>query len=324
MTRHDDSNIQETHFFRNPRQYEWIADHLPTWIQQMDRLRVWSAGCASGAELYSLLIVLDEGGFISPDLKLDLLGTDRDPEAVTRARRSHFTEWELRGLSSERRERFFRAGIFQPELARRVRFECADLLSDPAPADCQLVLCRNVLIYYRPIQVEHIMATLAGSLSPQGTLLLGYAEAPQALACSHLELEDGPTAAFRRPAHLPPEMKPPASPAAVPPPSRPAPLTSPIPETRLKKALVHLDRGEYRLAMQELRRLTYNERRHAAGHYYLGLVWRAEGQHERARRHFRTALEGLEKLPPGEPVEDVDLTCGDMATLARWQLGWMG
>lgn len=324
MTRHDDSHIQETHFFRNPRQYEWIAENLPRWLRQRNWLRVWSAGCASGAELYSLLILLEEGGYISPDVRLDLLGTDRDPEAVTRARRARFTEWELRGLSPERRERCFQDGTLKPELAQLVRFECADLLSDPAPADCQLVFCRNVLIYYRPVHVEHIMATLAGSLAAHGTLLLGYAEAPQALACSHLELQDGPTAAFRRPPHGLPELKPAPAPVAAPLASRPMPPTAAIPDTRLKKALVHLDRGEYRLAMQELRRLTYNERRHAAGHYYLGLVWRAEGEHERARRHFRTALEELEKLPPAALVEDVDLTCGDMATLARWQLGWMG
>lgn len=323
MPRHDDSNIQETHFFRNPRQYEWIAEQLPGWLSRRGWLRAWSAGCASGAELYSLLILLHEEGLLTPELTLDLLGTDRDPEAVARARSGRFTEWELRGLSPERRDRFFRDGTFCPELARRVRFECADLLSDAAPSDCQLVFCRNVLIYYRPAQVEHIMATLASSLAAEGTLLLGYAEAPQALACSHLQLLDGPTAAFRRPPHAPPELKPPLAPAA-PAASRPVPAAAAVPGSRLKKSLVLLDRGQNREAMQELRRLVYNERRHPAGHYYLGLVWRTEGQHERARRHFRTALEELEKLPPAEPVEDVDLTCSDLATLARWQLGWMG
>lgn len=317
MPRPEDSHIQETHFFRNPRQYEWLAERLEGWMKRVPRLRAWSAGCASGAELYSLLIVLHELGFPCSAQTLELLGTDRDPEAVERARRGHFTEWELRGLSPERRERFFVEGSFRQDLATGVRFESADLLSDPGPADCMLIFCRNVLIYYRPTHVERIMATLAKSLAVEGTLLLGYAEAPQALALPYLELQDGPTAAFRRPAQ---EGRPPDVPVA----SAPLPVTVPHPETRLQKALVSLDRGETRLAMQELRRLVYAQRSHAAGHYYLGLVWRAEGEHARARRHFGTALQELEKLPTGRAVEDVDLTCGELATLARWQLGWLG
>jgi len=322
--REDDSHIQETHFFRNPLQYEWVAAQLEDWARRRNRLRVWSAGCASGAELYSLLILLHEQNLLSADWKVDLLGTDRDPDAVARARGGRFTEWELRGLSPARRSRFFEDGVFRQELAQRLRFECADLLTDPAPVDCQLVFCRNVLIYYRPTQVEAIMATLANSLADSGILLLGYAEAPQALACSKLELEDGPTAAFRRPTNAPPERRTELVPVSAPLASRPLPADAAIPETRLKKALILLDQGHNRQAMQELRRVIYNERRHAAGHYYMGLVWRAEGKHDRARRHFRTALEELEKLPSAENVEDVDLTCGDLATLARWQLGWMG
>lgn len=183
--------IGETYFFRYVAQFEALARNiLPGLIQARAgerRLRIWSAGCATGAEPYSLAILLHEAlGQALPDWRITILGTDLNETFLAAARRGNFGRWALRSLTAEQRRNWFdQAGErfqLKPMYRRLVRFERGNLLDliGPTPplelSEFDLILCRNVLIYFQHKTVEALARELVGRLRPDGWLLLGHAE----------------------------------------------------------------------------------------------------------------------------------------------------
>lgn len=141
--------------FRDPQQFTLLErELLPPLIERPGRLRVWSAGCADGSELISLGRVLLKLGALD---RAQLLGSDLLDENLVRARRADLD--------------------VPAEIRTRLRWEQRDLVAADAPAGTwQLVLCRNVAIYFTAtarVQLEH---TLASALAPGGVLLLGRSE----------------------------------------------------------------------------------------------------------------------------------------------------
>jgi len=173
--------INVTEFFRNPERYDELARTvLPAVLQRTDALRIWSAGCSTGAEPYSLAILLEEMGAGGPE-KHRILGTDIDREALAEARRAIYTEERLKEVSRERLQRFFTRlpdGRWQvnERIRRYVSFSQHNLLEDRYPADQHLILCRNVIIYFTDEAKREIFARMAGSLVPGGYLLVGSTE----------------------------------------------------------------------------------------------------------------------------------------------------
>ncbi|MCY0884676.1 MAG: methyltransferase domain-containing protein, partial [Firmicutes bacterium] len=141
--------------------------------------RVWSAAAANGAEALTAALVLEEAG-----LSARLLLTDIDPVMLEAARQGEYRESELRHLSPDRRRRILeppapRAPVWRvrPEVAARMVVRRLDLLHDPyPPGPFDLILCRNVLIYFRAPDRERVLGRLASRLGPDGLLFLGATE----------------------------------------------------------------------------------------------------------------------------------------------------
>ncbi|WP_323990550.1 protein-glutamate O-methyltransferase CheR [Nguyenibacter sp. L1] len=237
--------IGETFFFRYAEQFHALeATILPDLIRRLHglrTLRIWSVGCANGAEPYSLAILLrrllaarGETGW-----RIEILGTDISLHALDRARRAEYGAWSLRDLSPAERARWFRPAdrdrhwILRDEYRRMVRFEYGNLMDLSAgggPAGpFDLVLCRNVLLYFEPARALDLIRLLAGRLSPHGWLLLGHSD-PLSECGAFLETVTFPgTQAFRLPGTRlgpPPRPRPAASASA------PAPVPVPVPVPR--------------------------------------------------------------------------------------------
>jgi chemotaxis protein methyltransferase CheR len=184
----DGLTVGETYFFREPTHFEFVrqrilpelarraAGHLP---------RVWSAGCASGEEPYSLAILLEEAGF---DPAARVLATDVSPAALVKARRAVYRQWSLRGAGRdlalpylERRGETF---TLNERIRRRVLFEPLNLALDTFPAlatgtwGVDLLLCRNVLIYFDREVVGAVARRLFDSLAPGGWLITASSDPP--------------------------------------------------------------------------------------------------------------------------------------------------
>ena len=144
-------------------------------------LRLWSAGCATGEEVATLLIMLEEAG---ADPGSTVLGTDISEPALNRARSLSFHAEQVRRLPAHIRERYFTPdgarALLVPELRERANFQLHNLMETPYPAaggeGFDVIFCRNVLIYFTPKAFDHVVLTLAERLAMEGTLVLSAAE----------------------------------------------------------------------------------------------------------------------------------------------------
>ena len=178
--------VNETSFFRGVHQFRRLRDQvLPRLLAVRSgekRLRIWSAACAGGQEVWSLAMILD--GLPLGGWNIDLIATDMSGAAIARAEAGHYSQFEvMRGLSEEDVARHFHpqeSGFTISErLKRMVTFRKFNLLDSFGWLDgLDLVLCRNVLIHFDPAAKRSVLARLAETLSPDGVLLLGDAEEP--------------------------------------------------------------------------------------------------------------------------------------------------
>lgn len=177
--------IGVTRFFRDPEEWECLERQVvPKLLEHHDPdtpIRVWSAGCATGEEAYSLAMVFQEHIERTGNrFKLQVFASDLSHEAIAFARRGMYPADIEADVSPERLRRFFqRVGEhFQVDrtLRDRVTFSAHNLLSDPPFAAVDLVSCRNALIYLKPHAQERLLDLFHFSLRPDGILWLGSAE----------------------------------------------------------------------------------------------------------------------------------------------------
>jgi chemotaxis protein methyltransferase CheR len=183
--------IGETYFFRHQELFDAVREIvLPNVIERnrlSRRIRVWSAGCSIGAETYSMSILIREClGDRADDWDVAILGTDINRDYLARARQGRFEEWALRSLSEPARQRYFEEceGQWQlaPEFLRNVSFQYHNLVKHPFPSLVQnlvavdIVLCRNVLIYFDDQTIRQVASGFHGTLSADGWLLVGHSE----------------------------------------------------------------------------------------------------------------------------------------------------
>jgi chemotaxis protein methyltransferase CheR len=237
--------VGETYFFREPRSFDILRESLlpPLIHTRRDgdrRLRFWSAGCCTGEEPYSLAILLDS---LIPDLKdwhVTILATDINPRFLQKASEGVYSAWSFRGTPSWVSERYFRKtadGHFAllPRIKRMVTFSVLNLADDGYPSlatntsAMDAILCRNVLMYFAPGRLSHVVQGFHRSLIDGGWLMVSPTE------ISHEHFTPFATAHFpgavlyRKTNAIPP---PPADMPAwrMDPAPAPAPPAGPVPE----------------------------------------------------------------------------------------------
>jgi two-component system CheB/CheR fusion protein len=177
--------INVTAFFRDFEAWEFLQHRiLPMMIGERgpeDPIRVWSAGCASGEEAYSLAILLAEA--LGADVfrrRVKIYATDVDEEALAQARHAVYTEREVQGVPAELLDRYFEPQgsryAFRPDLRRSVIFGRNDLIQDAPISRIDLLVCRNTLMYFNAETQGKILERLHFALVPRGLMFLGKAE----------------------------------------------------------------------------------------------------------------------------------------------------
>ena len=174
--------VNVTRFFRDPEAWSFLEENiLPDILKEKDEIRIWSAGCSSGEEPYSVAIVLAE--MLGDNLygrAIKLYATDIDETALRLARSGTYRLDQLTGLSEDMRNRHFsRHGdlyTIDGDIRRLIIFSRHNLLSDPPMSHIDLLICRNVLIYLDQALQSRIASKLQYAVRDTGYLWLGKAE----------------------------------------------------------------------------------------------------------------------------------------------------
>lgn len=299
--------VHETYFFRDRRQLDAIVDSvIPARAREERPVRVLSAGSSTGAELYSIAILLSDR---RPDLlpMIDLAGVDLSHHAVAAAQRGRYLPWALREAPPELVSRFFHARGHARELRDDIRamasFAVQNLVGEDegfwAPGAFDVILCRNVLMYLSRRASEALIARLERSLAPSGSLYLGHAETLRGFDTRLVAHHEGGACVYRRPvAPLPRRAEARASsPRAAPrvprpPPSAPRGSLERVKRDRpgfVQRALALLDRGELGPAEEACARAAEVDELDPAPRYLRALCRDRAGDLEGAIRHHTAA-----------------------------------
>ena len=174
--------VHETYFFRElPPLVELVDHHLVPICKQRGRARVWSAGCATGEEPYTLAMLLEERGVLD---QVEIVATDLSASAIARAESGRHSRRALRdGYPVELAARYLEvardAVLVAPRIRSAVTFQRVNLVDQTNIAKLgafDAVLCRNVLIYFKETRVLAVVERLAASLKPGGLLAVGVSE----------------------------------------------------------------------------------------------------------------------------------------------------
>jgi chemotaxis methyl-accepting protein methylase len=177
--------INVTKLFRNWETYAALSRLVvpAVWARPEAELGLWSAGCSSGEEAYSLAILFHrhavhagEGGRLG---RVRVLGSDIDRESLAAAARGTFGEAAFADTPRELRDRYFSSDppfAVAPEIRRLVAFERRDILREPLPQAQHVIACRNVIIYFDRATQEALFERFHASLRPGGFLVLGKVE----------------------------------------------------------------------------------------------------------------------------------------------------
>jgi len=177
--------INVTHFFRDPATWEFIASTVVPDLIARHRpgtpLRIWSAGCASGEEAYTLAMILAEAlGAEAFQNTVKIYATDVDDDALAKARLATYTEREVAEIPADFIKRYFEVTdgryAFRKDLRRHVIFGRHDLIQDAPISRVDLLVCRNTLMYFNAETQAKILSRFQFALSDGGVLLLGRAE----------------------------------------------------------------------------------------------------------------------------------------------------
>ena len=206
----DALTINVTKFYRNAETWDTlIKSYLPDlWQARKGALRVWSAGCASGEEPYTLAVVLAETARLAgtPDAlgQCRVDATDVDRVSLERTRAAEFPEPAFSEMPAALVRRYFSQETPRrpiDPLRRMVRVQRHDLTREPPPSSAyDLIVCRNVLIYFDRVTQERLFSAFVAALVPQGLLVLGKVETLFGAARERLVLLDPRERIYRRPA----------------------------------------------------------------------------------------------------------------------------
>lgn len=296
----------ETYFFRDHGQFDLLrARLLPELIEHRrtsHTLRIWSAGCSSGEEAYSLAMLID---MLLPERDqwdIVIIGSDIDSAALTKAKRARYGQWSFRMAPSTLQQRYFRreAGewILDENIRHMVAFRSLDLIGDPFPTeetrDMDLILCRNVFIYMEPAKVPGVVDKLIATLNVGGYLMTAHAELI-GLNVSHMQSRlFAESIVYQRLApktvdDIPPSpriLRPPAAVRRLPTPAEPEPNLDAL----LAEARRLADRGEYERAESICHRLLSADPLALAPHFLMAQLAQLNGNFENAEALLKKTL----------------------------------
>lgn len=198
----------ETFFFRDIKAFRQLDEkglaRLQAARQASRSLRIWSAGCSTGQEAYTLAMLIQEQPARWQGWSVQIIATDLSPAAIERAQRGRYSTFEAqRGLPiGHLVDRFRKQGDdweADARLRAGVRFRVHNLLELPPPGMFDLVLCRNVLLYFSAEVRARVFARLASAMAPDGLLMLGAGETVMGQTDAFVP-DDDCRGFFRRPA----------------------------------------------------------------------------------------------------------------------------
>lgn len=174
----------ETYFYREPSAFELLGQAVAELASKRSekRLRIWCAGCSTGQEAYSLAMEFANTAAAWQGWTIEILGTDVSDAAIVQAREGLYSQFEIqRGLGVRQMIRWFQSDNEQwralPELRAKVRFHRHNLLeAPPSTSRFDVILCRNVLLYFTQPARATAFERLASAVAPDGVLMLGAGE----------------------------------------------------------------------------------------------------------------------------------------------------
>lgn len=194
----DRMTINVSEFYRNPARWAVLQERfLPEMFSANPRLNIWSAACSTGEEPYTLAMILSELGQLRNSR---LLATDLDRNVLSKAQEGVYLERALRDVPAACKEKYFTKseGAFRvsEELKRHIRFQQQNLLHDTFDGVFDLIVCRNVMIYFTEEAKHDLYHKFSGALKPGGILFVGSTE--QIFNPSQYGFETADTFFYRR------------------------------------------------------------------------------------------------------------------------------
>ena len=309
--------IGETYFFREPRSFDALAERiLPPLIEERRRttrmLRMWSAGCCTGEEPYSLAILLDQMIGDLSGWTVTILGTDINRRFLDRAERGVYGDWSFRAERPHLRQLYFkhaetgRGSVILPRIRRMVSFAYLNLAQDHYPSVVSMtnamdvIFCRNVLMYFTPDTAKKVVALFHRSLLDDGVLVTSAVEASGTAFPQFAAIGGGALPLFRK---LPERAA--ASPipqpvvenftgsesgraedAANPPPT--AQMADPAMLVTLARGLA--DQGRLEEALERCREAIALDKIQPAQHYLMAMIHQERGELSEAVQALKRVL----------------------------------
>jgi chemotaxis protein methyltransferase CheR len=306
--------IGETYFFRHQEHFDALRDLvLPDLIvrnRAKRRLRIWCAGCADGPEPYSLAILLkrDMRAQFS-GWEVTVLGTDINRHCLARAREGKFEEWAFRSTPSDLKDTCFRKEgklwRIAPEYKEGVSFQYHNLVEDSYPSLVNnlfcfdLIVCRNVMIYFGPDLMQKVIRQFHDCLVPGAWLLVGPSEPNMAYFSSFRTVNAPGVTLYQKPDLSTSNKGAEALPMA------PLQLSPPLPDTdvsvtggpagesahpTLADIRRYADQGAWESAIQCCEQLLHEDNLNSAAHFYRALVLDQMKRYAEAERSLRQAI----------------------------------
>jgi chemotaxis protein methyltransferase CheR len=181
----DEITVNVTEMFRDPSYYKALNNTVVPYLSTYQHIKIWSAGCSSGEEVYSLAILMNEAGLKQ---KSFIYGTDVNSEMITEARKgiyslrrikSYTENYQYCGLKGSLTDHFtimYDAATIHSELKQNTLFSVHNLISDGVFNEFNLISCRNVFIYFESELQERVLELFYNSLAPLGFLCMGSRE----------------------------------------------------------------------------------------------------------------------------------------------------
>lgn len=172
--------INVSEFYRNPSQWQMLESIvIPHLIERFGKkLRIWSAACSTGDEPYTLAMVFSD---FLPLNQIEIIATDLDKEVLSKAKRGWYNEKSIKDLPAKYQKKYFEkdeSGIYKvtDSLKRCITFQEHNLLKDRYPTDINLIVCRNVTIYFTDEAKDDVYRGFSRSLKKEGVLFVGNTE----------------------------------------------------------------------------------------------------------------------------------------------------